>query len=116
MRRELGMFVALVLLCGGLWFSNHTFAGNANVFNTTRQISMLGILAIGSAFVIITGGIDLSVGSLVGLTGVILAKVSSNTEEGLHEPLWIGIAVAMTVVLFIGLVQGLLITRLNLQP
>ena len=116
MRRELGMLVALLLLCGGLWFSNPNFLGEANVFNTTRQISMLGILSIGSAFVIVTGGIDLSVGSLVGLTGVILAKVSSPAEGGLGQPLWLGIIVALGIALLIGLAQGLLITMLDLQP
>jgi ribose transport system permease protein len=116
MRRELGMMVALFVLCLGLWWSNHNFIGESNVFNTSRQISMLGILAIGSAFVIVTGGIDLSVGSMVGLTGVILAKVSSTAEGGLAHPLWMGISAAMGVALAIGLAQGLLITRLNLQP
>ncbi|MDB5290100.1 MAG: Sugar transport system permease [Phycisphaerales bacterium] len=116
MRRELGMLVALIALCLGLLWSNHNFLGESNVFNTSRQISMLGILAIGSAFVIVTGGIDLSVGSMVGLTGVILAKISSNAEGGLGHPLWVGIPAAMGVALTIGLAQGLLITRLNLQP
>ena len=60
MRRELGMFVALVLLCLGLWATNPDFLGASNVVNLTRQISMLGIFAIGISFVIITGGIDLS--------------------------------------------------------
>jgi ribose transport system permease protein len=110
------MLVALLVLCGALWWSNPNFVGQSNVFNTTRQISMLGILSIGSAFVIITGGIDLSVGSMVGLTGVILAKISSNAEGGMGEPLWIGIIVAMAIALLIGLAQGLLITRVNLQP
>ncbi len=76
MRRELGMFVALVLLCLGLWATNHDFLGASNVINTTRQISMLGIFAIGISFVIITGGIDLSIGSVIGLTGVLIAKLS----------------------------------------
>jgi len=116
MRRELGMLVALGVLCLCLFWSNGEFAGSSNVFNTTRQISMLGILSVGSAFVIITGGIDLSVGSLVGLTGVIIAKISSPAQGGWGEPLWMGIAGGMGVALFIGLVQGLLITRLDLQP
>ena len=81
MRRELGMSVALVLLCLGLWASNHDFLGPSNVVNLTRQISMLGIFAIGISFVIITGGIDLSIGSIIGLTGVLIAKLS-----GQHDP------------------------------
>jgi ribose transport system permease protein len=110
------MLVALLALCAGLWWSNSDFVGDSNVFNTTRQISMYGIISIGSAFVIITGGIDLSVGSLVGLTGVILAKLSSHAEGGLGYSLPVGIAVAMGCALLIGLIQGLLITRGNLQP
>ena len=78
MRRELGMFGALVLMCIALTISNPDFAGQSNAINTIRQISMLGIFAIGIGFVIVTGGIDLSVGSVVGLTGVIIAKISSH--------------------------------------
>ena len=115
-RREFGMFTALVLICLGLWLSNPAFLGQSNIQNTTRQIAMLGIFGIGIAFVIITGGIDLSVGSIIGLTGVIIAKVSSPEDGCWNYPIWIGIAVAMVVVLLIGLIQGLLITRLNLQP
>src|SRR5687768_12161982 len=75
LRRESGMYIALIVLCFALFYDNPDFLGQSNVINTTRQISMLGILAIGIGFVIITGGIDLSIGSLVGLTGVIIAKV-----------------------------------------
>jgi ribose transport system permease protein len=122
MRRELGMFVALVLLCLGLWATNHDFLGPSNVINTTRQISMLGVFAIGISFVIITGGIDLSIGSVIGLTGVLIAKLSGQyfpenpAAGGLGYSLWIGIPVALAVASLVGLAQGLLITRLNLQP
>lgn len=117
MRRELGMFVALVCMCLGLWFSNPDFLGQSNAVNTTRQISMLGIYSIGIAFVIITGGIDLSIGSVVGLTGVIIARLSASPSGGgAGYSLWVGIPIAMAVALLIGLVQGLLITRLKLQP
>jgi ribose transport system permease protein len=122
MRRELGMFVALVLLCLGLWATNHDFMGASNVINTTRQVSMLGIFAIGISFVIITGGIDLSIGSVIGLTGVLIAKLSGQfypdnpAAGGLGYSLWVGIPVALAVAALVGLAQGLLITRLNLQP
>jgi len=116
LRREIGMFVALVAMCAGLYISNPDFLSQSNIVNTTRQISMLGIFAIGIAFVIITGGIDLSVGSIIGLTGVIIARLSSPSMDGLGLPLWIGICVALAVAVLIGLAQGLLITRLDLQP
>jgi ribose transport system permease protein len=116
------MFVALLLLCLGLWASNHDFLGASNVVNLTRQIAMLGIFAIGISFVIITGGIDLSVGSIIGLTGVIIAYLSGQfypdnpAAGGRGYSLWIGVPVALAVAGTIGLVQGLLITRLQLQP
>ncbi|MEO5770340.1 MAG: ABC transporter permease [Polyangia bacterium] len=116
MRRELGMFVALVMMCLVLFVSNPDFLGQSNAINTLRQISMLGIYAIGVGFVIVTGGIDLSVGSVVGLTGVIVAKLSSPATGGLGYSLALGIPVALGVALLVGLAQGLLITRLKLQP
>jgi ribose transport system permease protein len=116
MRRELGMLGALFVICLIIWASNGDFVKANNVFNVSRQVAMLGIMAIGIGFVIITGGIDLSVGSIVGITGVIIAKISSPSAECMGYPIWFGILVAMAVALMIGLVQGLLITRLNLQP
>jgi ribose transport system permease protein len=116
MRRESGMSVALLLMCLGLYLSNPDFLGQSNSINTLRQISMLGIYAIGIAFVIITGGIDLSIGSTIGLTGVLIAKLSSDAAGGLGYSLWVGIPVALGVALLVGLAQGLLITRLRLQP
>ena len=116
MRRELGMSVALVLMCIALWVSNPDFLGQSNAINTARQISMLGIYAIGIGFVIIAGGIDLSIGSVIGLTGVLIAKISSTQPGGMGSPLWMGIVVGLSAALLIGLGQGLLITRLKLQP
>ena len=120
MRKELGMFCALIALCAIIGISNHDFFNNENLTNTSRQVAMLGIFAIGVSFVIITGGIDLSIGSVIGLTGVIIAKISAPVAVGMSSgagyPIGVGIAVAMAVALLIGLAQGLLITRLNLQP
>ena len=114
--REFGMLVALAMIYLALRFSNPAVINCDNIFNVTRQMAMFGVLAIGSAFVIITGGIDLSVGSLVGLTGVILAWISSTAEGGHGHPLWIGISVSLAVAIMVGVIQGLLITRMDLQP
>jgi ribose transport system permease protein len=110
------MLVALVVMALALFISNPDFLGQSNAINVLRQISMLGIFAIGSGFVIITGGIDLSVGSVVGLTGVIIARITSHASGGLGHSLALGIPVALAVALLIGLGQGMLITRLKLQP
>ncbi len=116
MKRELGMLGALVVICLVLFLSNADFLGQSNAINTLRQIAMLGIYAIGSGYVIIAGGIDLSVGSVVGLTGVIIAKISSQATGGGGHSLALGVIVALGAALLIGLLQGLLITRLRLQP
>jgi ribose transport system permease protein len=110
------MAAALLVICLGLFISNSDVLGQSNAVNTLRQISMLGIYAIGSGFVIIAGGIDLSVGSVVGLTGVIIARISSQSTGGGGHSLVLGVVVALAVALLVGLLQGLLITRLNLQP
>jgi ribose transport system permease protein len=116
------MFVALICLCAFLYLTNPDFLGASNVVNLSRQIAMLAIFSIGISFVIITGGIDLSIGSVIGLTGVLIAKVSGqhypdNPESGgLGYPLWVGISVALAVAALIGLTQGLLISKLRLQP
>lgn len=121
MRKELGMLVALFVLCFFIGRFNEDFLGADNLENVTRQIAMLGIFSIGVSFVIITGGIDLSVGSVIGLSGVIIARISAPVDDsgltsGAGQSIWLGISVALTVALLIGLVQGLLITRLKLQP
>lgn len=120
MRKELGMFVALLLLCGIVDAANPDFHGANNLVNTSRQVAMLATFALGISFVIITGGIDLSVGSVIGLSGVIIARLSAPIVDGgisgMGLPLWVGISVAMMVSLLIGLLQGLLITRTGLQP
>ena len=107
---------ALVAMALGLWLSNPDFLGPANAVNLLRQIAMLGIFATGAGFVIISGGIDLSVGSMIGLVGVIIAKLSGAHAGGLEVSLWIGIPTALGVALLLGLCQGLLITQLKLQP
>ena len=115
--RERGMLVALLVLCAALWWSNPDFLGQSNVSTLVRLVSMLGVFAVGLAFVIITGGIDLSVGSVIGLTGVIIAKLSAlEGNGGMGLSLWVGIPAALAVALLIGLAQGSLITRFNLQP
>jgi ribose transport system permease protein len=110
------MLATLLVVCLVVWLSNALFLSPANVTNTTREISRLGIYALGIAAVIVTGGIDLSIGSIVGLTGVIIAKISSNEQDCLGQPLWVGISLAMGCAVAVGFVQGSLITRMGLQP
>jgi ribose transport system permease protein len=111
MRRELGIGVALFVLCLGLWISNSDFLGPSNAINTLRQISMLGIFAIGISFVIITGGIDLSIGAVVGCAAVLFGVL---TQNGVHP--FAALPLVILAGAAVGGVNGLLITRLKLQP
>jgi ribose transport system permease protein len=112
MRKELGTFVLLVVLCVVVAAINPRFLGGANLQNMARLIGMYGIFSIGIGVVIITGGIDLSVGSMFALLGVLLSIF-------LVEWGWPGAAAVvavMAVAVGLGLVHGLLITRLRIQP
>ena len=111
MTREIGMTLALIGGCLALGVLNPDFWTSANLLNTVRHVAMLSTYTIGLAFVIITGGIDLSVGSVIGLTGVTIAALLAT-----GTPLWVALTIAMTISIAIGFFQGLLITRVRLQP
>ncbi|HYN83965.1 MAG TPA: ABC transporter permease [Pyrinomonadaceae bacterium] len=112
MRKELGTFVLLVVLCVVVAAINPRFLGAANLQNMARLIGMYGIFSIGLGVVIITGGIDLSVGSMFALLGVLLSIFL--VEWGLPGAL--AVIAVMGVAVGLGLVHGLLITRLKIQP
>ena len=104
-----GLLVAIVLITAIL---EPSFTTPYNIQNTIRWTSLFGIISIGAAFVIITGGIDLSVGSVVGLVGVLLPMLL--VKLGWSIPL--ALLAVLVVSLAIGLLHGLLITKMRLQP
>jgi ribose transport system permease protein len=112
MRKELGVFVLLVVLCAIVAVKDPAFLSGANLQNLARLIGMYGIFSIGLGIVIITGGIDLSVGSVFALLGVLLSIML--TEWRLPAALAVILVIAVAVGL--GLLHGLLITRLRVQP
>jgi len=112
MKKELGIFVLLVVLCIIVSVINPNFLLPINLQNLARQIGMFGIFSIGLGLVIITGGIELSVGSMMALLGVLLSMMF--TEWGFGVPLGILACIGIAMVLTLG--HGLLITRLNMQP
>jgi ribose transport system permease protein len=101
--------LAAVFLC--TWLIEPKFATAYNLQNIIRWTALFGIISIGVALVIITGGIDLSIGSLIGLVGCLLAMMLSG---GFSVP--VALLGVMLLSLGIGLAHGLLITRLRLQP
>src|SRR5271169_551253 len=112
MKKEIGIFALLVLLCAVTGFENPRFFSPANLTNTAYLVGLYGIFSIGVGLVIITGGIDLSIGSMIALNGVLLAM--SLTEW--HWPWLLAVAFALAVPMLLGLGHGLLITRFKLQP
>jgi ribose transport system permease protein len=112
MKKDLAIFLLLVVLCAIVTALNPRFLSPANVQNTARLIGAFGIFSLGLGLVIITGGIDLSVGSSFALLGVLLSMML--TEWHLAWPLAVLAILALGAVL--GAIHGLLITRLGLQP
>src|SRR4051794_31333937 len=99
---------ALILECLFLALATDSFFSAANLANVLRQNAFTAILAAGMTFVILTAGIDLSVGSVVGLSGALCAGLLSH---GLG--LLVSVAAALSLGLAIGLVNGIAITRLR---
>src|SRR5260370_8435188 len=94
-----------------LALSTSTFLTESNLINLMRQASLWAIIAVGQTFVIITGGIDLSVGAVVGFSGVVLAMA---LKAGL--PIWISILLTLGVGPFLWLFPGFGVIRLGPPP
>ncbi len=112
MKKALGIFGLLLFVCVTTVIANPKFVNAYNLQNIIRWTSLFTIISIGVAFVIMAGGIDLSIGSTVGLTGTLLAWLL--TEKGFGVVAALGIV--LLVSLAIGLLHGVLITKLRLQP
>ena len=111
-RKELGILMLLVALCVVVALKNPQFLSATNMQNMARLIGTFGIFSIGVGIVIITGGIDLSVGSIFALLGILLSIML--TER--HWPALLAVAVVLGLGAGIGFIHGVLITRVRLQP
>ncbi len=112
MRKELGLFLLLVAVGAITAAINPLFLSRVNLLDMANLIGLFGVFSIGEGLVIITGGIDLSVGSMFALLGVVFIDLL--TEYNVAWPLALLAIVAGGVVL--GAIQGFLITRLRMQP
>ena len=112
MKKEVGISVLLFVLCAITAIKNPAFLSATNLTNLANVIGLFGIFSIGLGLVIITGGIDLSVGSMFALCGVLLAMA---LREWMW-PWWLAILFVMVVPLVLGFVHGTLITRMRIQP
>lgn len=113
--RELNVLLALAVLCAFFWWKNPgVFVKPANLAIIMRFVATFGILGIGEILVIITGGIDLSVGSMTALTGVLVAWMMMKGAAGIEQ---IGMVPAILIVLvlaaLVGLWHGLFVTKVG---
>ncbi|MGE0971535.1 ABC transporter permease [Klebsiella sp. WOUb02] len=126
-----GIIIAFFVLClivaligeyqvtQGAWSSNY-FLSDENMLIVLRQVSINGILAIGMTFVIITAGVDLSVGSVLALSGIVAARFATNnsglaigdTATAVMMPLIVALAIGIVC----GLINGTVLSRYRLQP
>src|SRR2546422_331900 len=111
MKKEVGISVLLFVLCAVTTLKNPQFISGVNLTNTANLIGLYGIFSIGLGLIIITGGIDLSVGSMFALSGVILSIALVEW----HWPWPLAVLLVMAVPMVLGLMHGLLITRLRIQ-
>jgi ribose/xylose/arabinose/galactoside ABC-type transport system permease subunit len=107
-------FIVLIAIVNALTHGNFFTAGNLT--NVLRQITYNAILAVGQTFVIITAGIDLSVGSLIELTGVVMAQFANASHLGGPAVIILTTLVGVLVGALAGLINALPVVRLGLPP
>jgi ribose transport system permease protein len=105
------VLIALVVACVFLSFATDSFATTKNLYNITRNVTFVAIIALGMTLVIITGGIDLSVGSVLCLCSMVLAVVMHAGYS-----IEVGVAAAIGTALIVGAFNGILIAYLGFPP
>ncbi|MFP7493701.1 ABC transporter permease [Terribacillus saccharophilus] len=111
--RELGLFIFIILLCIAVQLRNSSFLTGENILDMATNTSILVILSLGMMIVLITRGIDLSIGAVIALSGMLTAQlVASNPTVNPFLCLLIGIAIGA----FCGMIIGVLIAKVGLLP
>lgn len=111
-RKDLGLGALLVVIGAITAFLNPLFLSTVNLLNMANLIGLFGIFSIGQGLIIITAGIDLSVGAMLALLGVVFVDLLVN-----YELFWpFAVLVVLVAGLLLGALHGVLVTRLGLQP
>ncbi|MEK4370451.1 galactose/methyl galactoside ABC transporter permease MglC [Paenibacillus sp. FSL R5-0473] len=117
------IFIVLILLIIGIAIADPNFLAFSTLRDILQQSSTRAIIALGAAFILVTGGVDLSAGRVVGLTAVVSAsmlQIDEYTNRFFPDlpQLWVGlpILVGITAGLFVGLVNGLIVAKLHVPP
>ncbi len=107
-----GVLLVLLAMILILTITTKTFMTSRNLLNVVRQVSVNGIIAVGMMFVLLTGGIDLSVGSVVALSGVVAATFAHPGDYPLIVPIALGLLVGLVV----GLVNAFFVVKTHIVP
>lgn len=103
--------VGLLVLITIVTILSPSFLSTKNIFNILRQTSVNGIIAAGMTFVILTGGIDLSVGSILAISGAVCASLLASGQN-----IIIAVLAALIIGAMVGFLNGFIITKGKLQP
>jgi erythritol transport system permease protein len=114
-------FIALIVLIIIFALLSDSFLTAGNLITMTKHVAMNAILAIGMLFVILKGGIDLSIGSTVGLSGVVAGVLLQGLEIDslnvvLYPAVWVVVLCSLLVGTLVGYINGMLVTRFNVAP
>jgi inositol transport system permease protein len=118
-----GIFLVFVAMVVAASLLSPAFLSSTNLINVVRQMSVVGLISLGVTGVIVSGGIDLSSGSVVGLTAVVAASLAQDPEyattpfyPGLHLPLFVAVLAACVVGALVGSVNGSLVAKTRIPP
>lgn len=103
--------VGLLVIITIVTILSPSFLSTKNIFNILRQTSVNGIIATGMTFVILTGGIDLSVGSILAISGAVCASLLASGQN-----IIIAVLAALIIGAMVGFLNGFIITKGKLQP
>jgi ribose transport system permease protein len=107
--REHGVLIGFVVLCIIIGFLTPNFLSLRNMLNLMRQCSIIGIIAMGMTFVIISGNFDISVGAICGLSGAVAMKLMT-----MNVPMPMAIVIAVTVCTAVGMVNGVSVAKIGI--
>lgn len=108
---DYGIVIFLIFLIGLFSLTTQYFFTFENITNILRQISIVGISTVAMTMVIITGGIDLSVGSMLALSSIALAKMLTSGIS-----MYIAIPITLIIGIIMGVINGFLINKINISP
>src|SRR5690242_14529276 len=104
-------FLTLIVLFVALAIASPHFLTNTNLSSVVRQTAVINIMALGMTLIIVSGGIDLSVGAILAMGGLLGTMVMAK-----HQPIFLGVFVGILTGAFWGFVNGLLTTKLRINP